>query len=75
METIKIIVKPRGNAIGNVIRISNEARNVLQKIVFDHDIEASVIVSALIIQGAEHLEFIPRDRRLQDGSVDSATKA
>ena len=58
MDTIKIRIQPRGKAIGNIVRISNEARNVLQQIVLKSDVSASVILSELIIQGAKYIEFV-----------------
>lgn len=61
MATIKINLRPPERTIGNIVRITPEARTVLQDILDNHNVSATQVVSQLIIQGAPMLEFVQAD--------------
>lgn len=56
--TIKVPLRRREKTLSNIVRVTDAAREILQDIVDDHNVSATQVVSALIIQGHKYLEFV-----------------
>lgn len=61
MSKIKIFVRTPDRMVSDMVRITPEARRVLQDILDSHNVSARQVVSQLIIQGAPMLEFVQGD--------------
>lgn len=61
MDKIKIFVRTPDRMVSDMVRITPEARRVLQDILDSHNVSARQVVSQLIIQGAPMLEFVQGD--------------
>ncbi len=61
MDTIKIKLRQPERTVSDVVRLTPEARAVLQEILDEHNVSARQVVSQLIIQGAPLLEFVRED--------------
>lgn len=59
--TIKIKLRQPERTVSDVVRLTPEARAVLQEILDEHNVSARQVVSQLIIQGAPMLEFVRED--------------
>lgn len=57
-ESIKIKIRKRGTPVSDVVKITPEAQIVLQRIVTAHGCTARELVSQLIVQGENLLEFV-----------------
>lgn len=60
METVKIKIRRKNGErrIGNVVRLTNEARDVLQKMMNDNNMGATELISEIIIQVSPNVEFV-----------------
>ncbi len=63
IQTSKIILKAykRREAVGEVVKISEEAQRVLSTIMRENNLTAKYIVSQMIIQGADFIELVEEE--------------